>query len=131
MATDTVAEMTFSARGTYLRSCALLLLTEGPRHGYELLAELSERGYGSADPGGLYRALRAMEEEGLVTSSWEHGDFGPARRVYAITDAGIEALRESATAVRDMRRRLNRFLRHYRDLVPELASEEATTAEAS
>lgn len=131
MPTDSVGEINFTARGTYLRSCALLLLTEGPRHGYELLADLSERGYGTADPGGLYRALRAMEDEGLVTSSWEHGDFGPARRVYAITEAGSQALHESATAVRDMRRRLNRFLRHYQDLAPELAVAEPASAEAS
>lgn len=131
MPTETAGDMTFSARGTYLRSCALLLLMEGPRHGYELLAELSERGYGSADPGGLYRALRAMEEEGLVTSSWEHGDFGPARRVYAITDSGSQALQESAMAVRDMRRRLNRFLRHYRDLAPETTATDSASVEAS
>lgn len=131
MPTDTLGDVTFTARGTYLRSCALLLLSEGPRHGYELLAELSERGYGSADPGGLYRALRSMEDEGLVTSSWEHGDFGPARRVYAITDAGHQALHESAMAVRDMRRRLNRFLRHYQDLASELEAAEPASAEAS
>lgn len=124
MATDTVGDVTFGARGSYLRSCVLLLLTEGPKHGYELLAQLSDRGYGSADPGGLYRALRSMEEEGLVTSYWEHGDYGPARRVYAISEDGLGALRNSAVAVRDMRRRLNRFLRHYRDVVPEHDEEE-------
>lgn len=128
MATDTVGDVTLGARGNYLRSCVLLLLTEGPKHGYELLAQLSERGYGTADPGGLYRALRAMEEDGLVSSYWEHGDYGPARRVYAVTDEGIDGLRSSAVAVRDMRRRLNRFLRHYRDLVPEA---EGVSVEAS
>lgn len=116
MTTANVGDVSFGARSSYLRSCVLLLLTEGPRHGYELLVQLSERGYGDADPGGLYRALRTMEKEGLVTSSWEYGDFGPARRVYAITEDGVEGLRDSAVAVRDMRRRLNRFLRHYRNL---------------
>lgn len=130
MATDTMGDVTLGARGNYLRSCVLLLLAEGPKHGYELLAQLDERGYGSADPGGLYRALRAMEDEGLVTSYWEHGDYGPARRVYAVTEDGLEGLRSSAVAVRDMRRRLNRFLRHYRELVPEERGERVS-AEAS
>lgn len=123
MATGNVGDVSFGARSSYLRSCVLLLLTEGPKHGYELLVQLSDRGYGSADPGGLYRALRTMEEEGLVSSSWEYGDFGPARRVYAVTDDGLEGLRESAVAVRDMRRRLNRFLRHYRDLADEVPAQ--------
>lgn len=116
MASGNVGDVSFGARSSYLRSCVLLLLTEGPKHGYELLVQLSDRGYGDADAGGLYRALRTMEEEGLVTSSWEYGDFGPARRVYAVTDQGMAGLRDSALAVRDMRRRLSRFLRHYRNL---------------
>lgn len=120
MATGNVGDVSFGARSSYLRSCVLLLLTEGPKHGYELLVELSDRDYGDADPGGLYRALRTMEKEGLLRSSWEYGDFGPARRVYAITDDGVEGLRDSAVAVRDMRRRLNRFLRHYRNLSDEI-----------
>lgn len=120
MATANVGDVSFGARSSYLRSCVLLLLTEGPKHGYELLVELSDRGYGDADPGGLYRALRTMEKEGLVSSSWEYGDFGPARRVYALTEEGVEGLRDSAVAVRDMRRRLNRFLRHYRNLSDEI-----------
>lgn len=123
MATGNVGDVSFGARSSYLRSCVLLLLTEGPKHGYELLVQLSDRGYGNADPGGLYRALRIMEEEGLVSSSWEYGDFGPARRVYAVTDDGLEGLRESAVAVRDMRRRLNRFLRHYRDLADDVPAQ--------
>lgn len=123
MATGNVGDVSFGARSSYLRSCVLLLLTEGPKHGYELLVQLSDRGYGNADPGGLYRALRTMEEEGLVSSSWEYGDFGPARRVYAVTDDGLEGLRESAVAVRDMRRRLNRFLRHYRDLADDVPAQ--------
>lgn len=123
MTTANVGDVSFGARSSYLRSCVLLLLTEGPKHGYELLSQLSDRGYGDADPGGLYRALRTMEKEGLVSSSWEYGDFGPARRVYAITEDGVEGLRDSAVAVRDMRRRLNRFLRHYRNLSDEVTAQ--------
>jgi DNA-binding PadR family transcriptional regulator len=129
MASGNVGDVSFGARSSYLRSCALLLLTEGPKHGYELLVQLSERGYGDADPGGLYRALRSMEEEGLVCSSWEYGDFGPARRVYAVTEQGVVELRDSVATMRDMRRRLSRFLRHYRNLANEsLATESAARA---
>ena len=126
-AADAVAEINLGTRGNYLRSCVLLLLSEGPAHGYELLSRLSERGFGHADAGGLYRALRVMEEDGLLASSWDHGESGPARRVYFVTDEGRAWLDESAHAVRDMRTRLTRFLRHYRDL----ESQSEITAEAS
>ena len=44
------------------------------------------------DPGSMYRLLRGLEEQGLVTSTWQTADAGPSRRVYVITEQGIEAL---------------------------------------
>lgn len=119
--TDHTDDGSFRLRGTYLRSCALLLLAEGRKHGYELLVEFSARGYGDSDAGGLYRALRAMEDEGLVESSWQQGDFGPARRVYSITDRGAASLQDYAAVVGTMRRCLGRFLRDYRQMTEETA----------
>lgn len=118
MASDPMQALAFGARGEFLRSCVLLVLAEGDRHGYELAAEIADRGYGEPDHGGLYRALRAMEDDGLVTSSWELGDHGPARRMYAITDHGLAALDDSASTVRNALRRLDRVLGHYRRVRP-------------
>lgn len=123
MPTDSASNLAFRARGDYLRSCVLLLLTEGAKHGYELLAEMPERGYGDVDAGGLYRTLRGMEDEGLVSSHWDVGDAGPARRIYAVTDHGMAELADSAVAVRHMRRRLNRFLQTYRHLTDDVAGQ--------
>lgn len=114
MASHPMQAVPFGSRGEFWRACALLVLAEGDRHGYELVAEIAERGYGDPDPAGLYRALRDMEDDGLVTSSWELGDHGPARRIYAITDEGLAALDDSATAARDALRCLDRMLGHYR-----------------
>ena len=49
----------------------LLLLRDGPKHGYELLERLPElsAGDGHIDLGNLYRLLRALEAEGLVSSA--------------------------------------------------------------
>lgn len=116
MTTAAIGDGELSVRGTYLRTCILLLLTEGSAHGYDLLSELPARGLGNVDAGGLYRALRAMEEEGLVSSHWEHRTSGPSRRMYAISSKGWDWLPQGAGAARDMRRRLSRLLHHYRDL---------------
>lgn len=40
----------------------------------------------------MYRLLRSLEEQGLVSSSWQTPEAGPSRRVYVITEQGIEAL---------------------------------------
>ena len=63
------------------------LLEERASHGYELVARLNEAGT-AADTVSVYRALRAMEGEGIVSSTWDVSQRGPARRVYVPTPAG-------------------------------------------
>ena len=59
----------------------LLLLSERPAHGYDLLEQLPELTREERiDMGNLYRVLRALEEEGLVTSEWRDNAPGPTRR---------------------------------------------------
>ena len=92
----------------------LLLLRERPAHGYELLEALPELHPGErVDMGNLYRALRRLEEEGLVRSEWDDAAAGPARRVYELTDAGRELLDRWADALAGARARIDRFLARY------------------
>ena len=89
----------------------LLLLRERPAHGYELLEALPELVPGQrVDMGNLYRALRRLEEEGLVRSEWDADAPGPARRVYELTDAGRELLGQWVAALARARDRIDRFL---------------------
>src|SRR5881227_1989891 len=85
----------------------LLLLRERPTHGYDLLERLPElTGESRVEMGNLYRLLRALEEEGLVTSEWADG-----RRTYAITDAGGKLLDEWVDALRRALERTQDFVR--------------------
>jgi poly-beta-hydroxybutyrate-responsive repressor len=89
----------------------LLLLRERPAHGYELLEQLPAlTGEARVDMGNLYRVLRALEEDGLVTSRWEAGEPGPAKRTYELTAAGRRLLDEWANALRRSRDRIDTFL---------------------
>jgi PadR family transcriptional regulator PadR len=106
----------------YLRPCLLLLLAEGPSHGYELLEQVRLLGIAGAEPGGLYRYLRTMEKEELVRSWWEPSQAGPARRTYVLTDAGYSALRASVDSVRDVRRLLVELLDRYDSLAAEVST---------
>ena len=92
----------------------LLLLRERAAHGYELLRELEELLPGErVDMGNLYRVLRALEEDDLVSSHWADELPGPAKRVYRLTDSGARLLDEWAAALTDARARIETFLARY------------------
>src|SRR2546430_14795485 len=70
----------------FLEPALLLLLRERPTHGYELLEQLPELVGGErVDVGNVYRVLRGLEEQGLVTSEWREDLPGPAKRTYDLT----------------------------------------------
>lgn len=110
----------------FLRAGLLLLLRESPAHGYELLERLRAFGYQGSDPGGLYRSLRSLEDDGFVHSAWETSESGPDRRIYELTRAGMEQLHAQAKALVGTTDVLERFLSRYREFV---ALPHATTAE--
>ena len=94
-------------RGRFLRAARFLdptlalLLHDGPSHGYTLLERLYEFGLGDLDSGVVYRALRDMEKNGCVISTWDAEQAqGPPRRVYRLTAQGDEVL---SGWVRDLR----------------------------
>ena len=98
---------------SFIQPRLLLLLAIKPAHGYELMERLGHEEDPGADPGLLYRTLRQFEEEGLVRSSWDTAGRGAARRVYEITDEGIDYLHAWAVNIRRTRERLERFLGDY------------------
>jgi DNA-binding PadR family transcriptional regulator len=73
----------------------LAALTEGPVHGYRL-AERINMMTGQVgekpDLSGIYRFLKRMEATGLVTSSWETGGQGHAKRLFKLTADGRACL---------------------------------------
>ncbi|WP_231384098.1 PadR family transcriptional regulator [Cellulomonas sp. URHD0024] len=99
-----------------LRLYLLSLLESGPKHGYELITDLSDRFGGTyrPSPGTVYPRLARLEEEGLVVRVDEE-----RKSTYALTDAGraelearrgdlasleegiAESVRERAAQVRD------------------------------
>ena len=101
----------------YLRATLLLLIGEAPAHGYDLLEQIAGLGLHTVDAGGLYRALRVMEGDGLVDSTWEHSAAGPARRTYRLTIEGREWLHVWAGALRETHRYLSSYLHRYDDIV--------------
>ena len=59
----------------YIQASILLGLVSAPSYGYELISTIQTFGFieGSAPPGMIYRHLRQMEEDKLVSSEWNTG----------------------------------------------------------
>jgi len=100
----------------YLRACLLLLVAEGPVHGYELLGQLRDLGLPRPDAGAVYRTLRSLDEEGLVRSWWSSSVAGPARRLYRITLAGSGCLECLTSGLEQNHGHLSCFLDRKRSL---------------
>jgi DNA-binding PadR family transcriptional regulator len=81
----------------------LSLLVEKPRHGYDIEQVIVERGMREWTEIGfssIYYILRKLEKEQLVAARFEEGEGrGPARKVYEVTAAGLDAWHEAALGV--------------------------------
>lgn len=68
-----------------IREAILVLLSESPMHGYQIITELADRSGGDWRPsaGSVYPTLQQLTDEGLVRSTETDG-----KRVYELTDEG-------------------------------------------
>jgi DNA-binding PadR family transcriptional regulator len=84
---------------------ALILsaLRDGPRHGYQLALDITERSGGRFGfrHGTLYPILHKLEKDGLIVGAWS--DEGPRarRKQYSLTDKGRNYAREQRISWRD------------------------------
>jgi len=97
----------------FLRPSVLAALKDGKSHGYDIvrtLAGLSMFRDAPPDASGVYKALRVMEKEGLLTSALESASGGPAKRCYALTPQGRACLRQWRGTLRTYREQIDRLL---------------------
>jgi DNA-binding PadR family transcriptional regulator len=81
-----------------LKFAVLKLLAELPRHGYDVMRAIREKGWGGG-AGSVYPLLSALEAAGLIAGR-DEGE----RRIYEITEEGRRLLGEHAP---DLERFLN------------------------
>lgn len=86
---------------------ALLALADGPLYGYAIRDAIEAESAGALSPraGSLYRLLARLMTEGLVEEAEPEGDLPPhpgkARKYYALTPAGREALGREAARLKE------------------------------
>jgi DNA-binding PadR family transcriptional regulator len=80
-----------------VRAAILALLREGPRNGYQIMAEIEERSGGAwrPSPGAVYPALSQLADEGLIEP-----DESGSKRMFRLTDAGREYVAENPEMAR-------------------------------
>lgn len=69
-----------------LELCALALLAQKERYGYELVSEISKNV--SISEGTIYPLLKRLRDEGYVATYLEGSPKGAPRRYYKLTDTG-------------------------------------------
>ena len=87
----------------------LSLARLGEAHGYQIAQEAEGVAvtHAGLDSGIIYRTLRQLEAAGRVKSSWDTSGAGPARRVYVLTESGLQHLGEWAQVLKDISSSLN------------------------
>ncbi len=72
----------------------LFIIDMFPVHGYQIAKELEKRshGYFKFNESTIYSALRRLERQGLVLSSWQLVTQSQSRRSYKLTEEGRRIL---------------------------------------
>jgi len=76
---------------TVIKLYTLILLAEGPKHGYEIMKRLEEITGGSVGPSQIYPFLRQLEQAGIIEATAR----GPRdKKLYRLTERGVEFVRD-------------------------------------
>jgi DNA-binding PadR family transcriptional regulator len=78
----------------------LVLLRDGPLHGIDVMRSVGTMtgGKWKPSPGSIYPLLRRLEQDGLITGSWQRSRAAP-KRVYRLTARGRADLPETGRSV--------------------------------
>src|SRR5580704_2564408 len=111
-----------------LQLIILALLSEKPRHGYEIIKQVEEHSSGAytPSPGMVYPALTYLEEMGYAASESEG-----TKKLYRITETGTAYLNENRASVEDTLDQLARFGRKLAEFQKEFAEHEDEERENS
>jgi len=90
----------------------LLSQVEEPLHGYEIIRQLdaASQGYFRFREGLIYPRLHQMEKDGFVESHWQGEPATRRRKVYRITERGLEQLSADVENWNDLSQTVNRLL---------------------
>lgn len=74
---------------------SLAVLSHGETHGYAIAEVLRLDGFTRIKGGTLYPLLKRFEDQGLVEHTWQHGQTGPGRKQFTLTELGRQEFERS------------------------------------
>lgn len=109
----------------FLQPCILMQLSSEDRHGYDLFLGLGEflSDAEQYDPSILYRLLREMEDSDVIESYEGEISRGPKRKMYRITKAGDNALRDWIDDLQRTREEIDSLLNMYKEQIADRLEE--------
>jgi len=103
-----------------IQPAILSALAEEELHGYKIIQRIADTAMfngNKPDPTGVYRHLKNMESMGLIISSWDTTNSGPAKRTFKITEDGYECLCTWISTLEDYKNTIETFLNEAKSVI--------------
>ena len=125
----TTANWLKEAQKGYIRIGVLILLSNKPSHGYEIMKEIKDRtrGFYKPTPGGVYPILRDLERTGYIKGEW-HKIRNRNIKTYIITEKGKIILRNAIVKQTEIANNINNL---FQEFARDVLNVESTTAPMS
>jgi len=105
----------------YIRIAALILLSQKPYHGYEVMKEIKDktRGFWKPTAGGMYPVLKDLQASGYIQGEW---DVKTKRRkkIYKITASGRTVLGRALAKEKQLATTMKNLFEEYMKTVLEV-----------
>lgn len=109
--------------GRHTSAFILLFLSEQPAYGSILLNKMEQLiTFETIDSAAIYRSLQNLEKDGLVETTWDTTDSGPAKKWYTITEKGYIKLAEFKEDIERRKQLLHYFLEKYEGILSKKGS---------
>jgi len=79
-------------------------LSKNPMRGIELKKKIRDELELDIPSPAIYVVLKMLENKGLVVSNWEIDEKGSARKIYRITEEGLDYLNESLGRLKSLKK---------------------------
>ena len=93
-----------------LAVAVLGLIKDKPAHGGEIAQSLKDKFDIEAPRPVVYMLLRRLERHGLMVSSWDIQESGPARRKYTITEDGLEYFNQGLERLKKVAKAISQLI---------------------
>jgi DNA-binding PadR family transcriptional regulator len=82
----------------------LKILSKEPMRGVDIRSKIKDEVELEVPASAIYTILGLLENKGLVASTWQVEEKGPARKLYRITEEGLDYLNDAVSRIKEYKR---------------------------